>query len=199
MGGVAARVWSSGRKWMGNLLPFLCMLPFAAAGTFLMVRAKEPTVVGILLCVVALVVGWFAVNQFGFFGNEALRRDIQKKVLSKAGKDASSGMFVGFARPSYVGTLDAHEDLGFLFLGSESLEYLGEIHQVSIPRKDVKAVSYRPNIHSALGLGRWVAIDAIHKGKPVRVLVEPREAKTLLGNKQRGAKLKKEIEDWRKG
>jgi hypothetical protein len=195
---MAGLAWSTGRKWMGNLLPLLCMLPFAAAGTFLMVRAREVTVTGIVLCFVALIVGWFAVNQFGFYGNAALKREVQRSVIAKAGKDASSGLFVGFARPSYVGLLDAHEDLGFLFLDSNALEYLGEVHHVSIPRADVKRVRYRANIHSALGLGRWVAIDAVHKGKPVRLLVEPREFATLLANKKRGTKLRRDIEEWRK-
>jgi hypothetical protein len=189
---------------MGNLLPFLAMLPFEAIGGFLVYRyivsdTTSSIVLGTVLLLVGPVVGWLTVNRFGFFGNESLRREIQKKVLAKAGKDASSGIFVGFARPSYVGLLDAHEDLGFLFLGSETLEYLGEVHQVSIPRKDVKGVGYKANIHSALGLGRWISIDAVHKAKPVRVLVEPREFKTLLANKKRGAKLKREIDEWRKG
>ena len=94
--------------------------------------------------------------------------------------------------------LDAHEDLGFLFLDETSVEYIGESHHVTISRKDVTGVRYRPNFHSTLGLGRWVSIEAIHQGKPVRVLVEPREASTLLGNRKRGTELKKKIEEWRK-
>lgn len=195
---MAGRVWSTSQKWMGNLVPILSMLPFGVMGTVLMVRAHEVTVLGVVLCVLALIVGWFAVNQFGFFGNANLRREIQKKVLAKAGKDASKGTFVGFARPAYVGLLDAHEDLGFFFLDPDSLEYLGEMHQVSIPRADVKGVRFRPNVHSLLGLGRWVSVEAIHKGKPVRVLIEPREETTLLGNRKRGTKLRKEIEAWRR-
>jgi hypothetical protein len=183
---------------MGNLVPILCMLPLAALGTLLMVRQHSVTPLGIILCLLALTVGWFAVNWFGFFGNSQLKVAIQRKVLAKAGRDASRGIFVGFARPSYVGLLDAHEDLGFLFLDETSLEYLGEIHQITINREDIKAVRYRANVHSALGLGRWISIEALHKGKPVRLLVEPREARTLLGNKKRGKDLRRELEDWRK-
>lgn len=183
---------------MGNLIPLLCMAPFAGLGAFFLSRDGLASVPGILLCSAALVVGWFAVNQFGFFGNAILKREIGRKVLPKAGRDASSGTFVGFARPAYMGLLDAHEDLGFLFLTPESLEYVGEIHQVSIQRGEVKEVGYRGNVHSALGLGRWVSIEAEHKGKPVRLLVEPREAKTLLGNKKLGIDLRRRIEQWRK-
>jgi hypothetical protein len=184
---------------MGNLIPLLCMLPFAIGGTILMVTAQEVTTVGVLLCFVALVVGWFAVNQFGFFGNAYLKQEIQRRVLAKAGKDASKGIFVGFARPAYMGLLDAHEDLGYLFLGGETLEYVGELHQVSLAKADIIGVRYRANIHSALGLGRWVSIDARHKGKPVRVLVEPREASSLLENRKRGAELRARIEKWYRG
>jgi hypothetical protein len=184
---------------MGNLIPLACMLPFAVGGGLLMVRAHEVTWLGVFLCALALVVGWLAVNQFGFFGNAQLKEQIQRKILPKAGKDASKGIFVGFARPAYVGLLDAHEDLGYLFLGTETLEYIGELHQVTIPKADIIGVRYRANVHSALGLGRWVSIDARHMGKPVRVLVEPREAPTLLGNRKRGAELRAQIETWRKG
>lgn len=196
---MADLVWSSKKKWMGNLIPLVCMLPFAVAGAFLLIKAQDITVAGVGLCLAALIIGWLAVNQFGFFGNAALRRDIQRKVLAKAGKDASKGIFVGFARPSYVGVIDAHEDLGFLFIGKEGLEYIGELHHVTVSRGDVLGVRYRANIHSTIGLGRWVSIDAKHEGKNVRILVEPREAATLLGNKRRGTELKKQISDWRKG
>jgi hypothetical protein len=192
------RVWTAGRKWMGNLIPLAFMLPLAITGVVTMIQDQEITPLAIGFCVGALVVGWIAVDLFGFFGNATLKREIQKKVLPKAGRDASGGTFVGFARPSYSGLLDAHEDLGYLFLTDNSLEYVGEIHQVSIPRKDILAVRYRPNIHSALGLGRWVSVEAMHEKKPVRVLVEPREARTLLGNKRVGTELRKKIDAWRK-
>ena len=196
---VADRVWSSRTKWMGNLIPLLCMLPFALTGTVLMLHSHAVTVIGVALCLLSLVVGWAAVNQFGLFGNVQLRKEIQRKALARAGRDASKGIFVGFARPSYVGLLDAHEDLGFLFFDADGVEYLGEIHQVKLSRKDVLGVRFRGNVHSALGLGRWVSIEAMHKGKRVRVLVEPREARTLLGNRKRGTRLRKEIVDWMKG
>lgn len=183
---------------MGNLIPLLCMLPFAAFGVYHMLAWHSATPIGVGFCVAALIVGWLAVNQFGFFGNANLRREIQRQVLAKAGRDASKGIFVGFARPSYLGLLDAHEDLGFLFLDQEKLEYLGELHHVSINRGDVLGARFRGNVHSSLGLGRWVSIKAKHKGKPVRLLVEPREARTLLGNRKRGTELKKQIEAWRK-
>ena len=195
---MAEVVWSAKRKWMGNLIPVFFMLPFVVAGVIHMVREEDFTWLGIGLCGGGLFLGWMTVNQFGFFGNANLKREIVKRVLSKAGRDASGGVFVGFARPSYVGILDAHEDLGFLFLDKNSIEYIGEVHHVSIPRGDVLGVRYRPNIHSALGLGRWVSVEAKQNGEPVRLLIEPREARTLLGNKRRGKQLRAKIEAWRK-
>jgi hypothetical protein len=183
---------------MGNLIPVLCMLPFAATGIYLMVREEEITWPGVGLCAGALIVGWFAVNLFGFFGNSRLRQEIVRKVLAKAGRDASGGTFVGFARPSYVGLLDAHEDLGFLFLDKDNLEYFGEIHRVTLAKSHILAIRYRPNIHSALGLGRWVSIEAKQQDKPVRLLIEPRESPTLLANRRKGKELRSLLEQWRK-
>jgi hypothetical protein len=182
---------------MGNVIPVLCMLPFAGVGIYLMVREEEITWPGVGLCAGALAVGWFEVNLFGFFGNSRMRREIIRKVLAKAGRDASDGTFVGFAQPSYVGLLDAHEDLGFLFLDKDSLEYFGEVHRVTLLKSEVQGVRYRPNVHTALGLGRWVSVEAKQNGKPVRLLIEPRESNTLLANRRLGKELRTRIEEWR--
>ncbi|HTQ11773.1 MAG TPA: hypothetical protein VMI31_17055 [Fimbriimonadaceae bacterium] len=193
---MAERVWSSRAKWAGNLIPVAFMAPFAIAGILLMVSLHQINALGVALCLLSLVAGWLAVNRFGLFGNERLRRQIQTRVLGESGRDASKGIFVGFARPAFVGLLDAHEDLGFLFLDQDELAFIGEVHQATVRRQDVLGVRFRANVHSTLGLGRWVGIEAIHKGKRVRLLVEPREAKTLLGNRKRGTQLRREIIDW---
>lgn len=184
---------------MGNLVPLACMAPFGIAGALVMMRAREVTLVGVALWVAGLVAGWLAVNRFGFYGNAAMKRELQRRLLAKAGRDASSGTFVGFARPSYTGLLDAHEDLGFLFLDAEQLEYIGEVHHVKFTRAQALGARFRPNIHSALGLGRWVGIDASVDGKPIRLLVEPREHPTLLANRRLGAELRAAIDDWCRG
>lgn len=183
---------------MGNLVPLMCVLPFAISGAALLYRYGVTSLLGLSLCVLALVVGWIAVNAFGLWGNRALKAELAKKLLAKAGRNASDGIFVGFARPAYMGLLDAHEDLGFLFIDPEGLEYVGEIHHVTLDKSDVKGVRYRGNIHALMGLGRWVSIEAVHKGKPVRVLVEPREYGSLLKNKQRGTALREDLEKWLK-
>jgi hypothetical protein len=33
-----------------------------------------------------------------------------------------------------------------------------------------------------LGLGRWISLEGVADGKPIRLLIEPRERPTLLGN-----------------
>lgn len=191
-------VWSARRQWLGNLIPILCMVPFALAGGALMLRAHRIDALGVGLCALSLVVGWFAVNRFGLFGNESLHREIARRVLAPIGKNASEGVFVGFARPAYLGLLDAHEDLGFLFMGEETIEFVGERHHAILRREEVRTVRFRPNVHSALGLGRWVSVEGIHKGKAVRLLIEPREEPTLLANRKRGANLRSQIQDWTK-
>lgn len=192
------RVWTTGRKWLGNLIPLALMLPLAITGVVTIIQDQQITPLALGLCAGSLAIAWVGVALFGFVGNPGLKQSIQRKVRPKSGRDASAGTFVGFARPSYHGVLDAHEDLGFLFLSEDAVEYFGELHQISIPRKDVLGVRFRANIHSALGLGRWVSIEGRHEKKPIRLLVEPREAWTLIGNLRRGTTLRREVENWLK-
>ncbi len=193
---MAERIWTTRKKWLGNLVPILCFLPLAIIAGAIMLKARGITTPGVVIFAVAVIVGWLAVNQFGLMGNENLRERLQRKLLAKAMKNTTAGIFVGFARPAYIGLLDAHEDLGFLFLEGDHLEYRGEQYNVSLHRFEIKEVRFRPNIHTYLGLGRWVSIEAIVANKPVRVLVEPRQANTLLANRRRGSELKGRLEKW---
>lgn len=183
---------------MGNLMPLLLVLPFEMVGVFLMLRTHTVTVAGVVTCVLGLCAGWVSVNLFGLYGNKRLRADLARKVLPKENKNASDGVFVGFATPAYMGALDAHEDLGFLFIEPEQLHFHGEDHHVTISRSDVKLIRKRANIHSFLGLGGWVSVEAVVKGKPVRLLVEPRAADTLLGNVKHARDLRRNLEEWLK-
>jgi hypothetical protein len=68
---------------------------------------------------------------------------------------------------------------------------------VTLLKSEVQGVRYRPNVHTALGLGRWVSVEAKQNGKPVRLLIEPRESNTLLANRRLGKELRTRIEEWR--
>ncbi len=95
--------------------------------------------------------------------------------------------------------LDAHEDVGFLAFGPYELEFIGDTKRVRFVREQITRVHFLPNVHTLLGLGRWIGIEAIINGMPVRLLVEPRERNTLLGNLALSSWLKKTIVDWRAG
>jgi hypothetical protein len=181
---------------MGNLLPMLVFLPFAASGVLLMYLRAEIFGLGFYLLVAGVVLGWLGVNFFGLFGNAALKRKMAVLVLTDRKNFEGPRHFVGLATPSYSSLLDAHEDVGYLLLYEDRIEFVGEKLRIGLPRTLITNVRFRSNIHSILGLGRWVSVDGIVGEKPVRLLVEPREHHTLLKNKAYSRKLLEEIKAW---
>jgi hypothetical protein len=192
-GNAETRVWTTGRKWAGNLIPFLCWLPFALAGIFVIARDRAITPLGIGLLALGTVVGWIALSLFGFWGNASMRRLLEARI-----KDKGHRWFVGFASPRFTGLLDAHEDVGFLIFGKDALTFAGDSQRVELSKDAVVRVRFRPNIHTVVGLGRWICVEGVVKGQPVRMFVEPRERATMLGNLRLSKKLKAEIEAWAK-
>ena len=188
------RVWTTQAKILGNLVPFLSWLPFAAWGVWTVARERAVTPTGLAWLAAATVVGWLAVSTFGLWGNGSMRRLLGARV-----REPGERWFVGFATPRFTGLLDAHEDVGFLILGKDGLAFLGDSRRVELPKDCVVRVGFRPNVHSVLGLGRWVVVEGVVKGQPVRMLVEPRERPTMLGNLRLSGRLRREIEGWARG
>lgn len=191
---VADRVWTTEKKWLGNLVPFLCWIPFALGGVWVVARDRAVTPFGLGLLAVGTLVGWVALCLFGFWGNASMRRLLEARIQEKGDK-----WFVGFASPKYTGMLDAHEDVGFLIFGKDVLTFAGDSRRVELPRDSVVRVRFRPNVHTAVGLGRWVAVEGVVEGQPVRMLLEPRERATMLGNLRLSGRLRREIEAWAGG
>ena len=188
------KVWTAGRKWAGNIVPFLFALPFAAWGIWTIVRDRAASPSSLVWLGFGIVVGWVALSLFGFWGNGTMRRLLSARLLPEDGS-----WFVGFASPKFAGLLDAHEDVGFLILGKDELTFAGDSRRVELPKDCVVRVVFRPNVHSLVGLGRWVSVEGVVKGQPVRMLLEPRRKPTMLGNLLLSGQLKAEIEAWRKG
>ncbi len=184
-------VWTTERKILGNLVPFLCALPFAAWGLWTIARDRAVTPAGVGWLAFGTLVGWIALSQFGFWDNSRMRRLLEARV-----HETDKRWFVGFASPKFAGVLDAHEDVGFLILGKDVLLFAGDSRRVELPKDCVARVVFRPNVHSAVGLGRWVSVEGVVKGKPVRMLLEPRERSSMLGNLRLSGRLKREIEEW---
>ncbi len=193
-GGGATKVWTTGRKWAGNIMPFLCWLPFAGVGIYAMARDRSVTPFGVELLVAGTVAGWVGISVFGFWGNATMRRQLAARI-----KDKGERWFVGFATPKFSGVLDAHEDVGFLIFGKDVLLFAGDSLRVEMPKDAIVQVRFRANVHTIVGLGRWVCVEGIVQGKPVRMFIEPRERRTMLGNLRLSGKLRKEIEAWAKG
>lgn len=188
-------LWTTRRKLAGNLIPAVASFPLL----FLAIRqvAADPfSPLVVLYGCGFLVVGWFVLNLTGGTGNGRLSRTLALRLVAEGMVAPEPGKFVGFARPAYSGLLDPHEDVGFLYLGASEVEFVGSLLRFGLARSQVTGVRFRPNIHSWLGLGRWVSIEGKDGDRVVRLLVEPRCKRTLLGNRRHGERLAAEIRSW---
>lgn len=190
---VTPRVWTPARRLAGNLLPMAACLPFLVAGLALYRPGDGFARPSMWLLAAFPVAGWIAANFLALPGNAAMRRALARRFGEPPTDDA---WFVGFARPSYRGLLDPHEEVGFLSLERAAIRFRGETHEVSLPRESVRNVRFRPNPHSWVGLGRWVSVEGEVDGTRVRLLVEPRERATLLGNRRLGSQMRDRIATW---
>jgi hypothetical protein len=195
---VKPTVWTTRRKWLGNVIPALFYLPPLAYGVYWMIQQDEILGAGLWWVAASPVLAWMALNFFGFWENRKMQRELARELAAKDAKPPDDAVFVGFASPKFHGVLDAHEDIGFLVLRPEEIEFRGEHRSVKVPRGDVKTVRYRPNVHTLVGLGRWVSVEGISKGQPFRLLVEPRVKSTMIGNLMHGKRLRAQIEGWLK-
>jgi hypothetical protein len=190
------KVWTTWRKVAGNLLPLVLASPvlYFAVQEF----SRSGASVKLLLWIAAFIAAaWVLLALLGFFGNGAMRKEMGRRLHIERAFDKTPRFFVGFARPTYKSALDAHEDVGFLLLHPDRIEFWGSEVKVSIDRRDVTGARFRPNTHTIVGLGRWVSIEAVVGEKPVRLLVEPRVKSTLIGNLIFSRKLLRAIQDWK--
>lgn len=181
------RTWSTYRKLMSNLVPALAFVPIFSVGIFLFQR-EQPTL-AVVCFALSVICGLFAINLLGLFQNRKMLAELKPLVQGRH----EPLWFAGIGKPGAIGALDPHEDIGFLLLTKEGVEFIGEASRYKIPFDDIVSVSYRMNAHSLVGLGRWVAIDGRHEGKKFRLLVETRTHPTLLQNKREGVRLASEL------
>lgn len=194
---MAPTVWTPARKWMGNLIPLLFWLILASIGVYKTVINAQFIGPGLWYLCGATAIGWLATDLFGLYGNATMRAQLGK-LLNREKLLPKESVFVGFCSPKYSGMLDAHEDIGFLCFYKDKLTFVGESRIVEVDKPSVKSISFRPNVHTILGLGRWIAIEGSQKGAPFRMMVEPRERQTMLGNLMLSGKLKRELQNWKK-
>ncbi|MFN3683140.1 MAG: hypothetical protein ACK41F_04295 [Fimbriimonadaceae bacterium] len=175
----------------GNLLPVaLAAIPLLI-GIRLAIRTGDTLGPALAWVAASPIVGWLAANLFGLVGNGALRREVAQRV-----PHPRAALFVGFASPGHWGLLDAHEDVGFLYWTEDRIVFAGERAQVVLPRSGVRRVGFRPNPHTWALLGGWVCVEAEVDGKRARLLIEPRERATLIGNARLSRRLIRELRSW---
>jgi hypothetical protein len=192
------RLWTVYLKMMGNLIPALVATPFAVYGIWWMSTTSQISGRGFWIFAMAPPLGWLAMNYFGLHQNKRLRKELLNRLSSSKGLGRNKRYFVGIATPRFTSLLDPHEDVGFLILHEDRLEFYGDRMNLSIDKSEVSGLEYRANAHSLLGLGRWISIEGRVVDSPIRLQVEPRERQTLLGNLAFGRTLKREIAEWAK-
>jgi hypothetical protein len=196
MARVAEKAWSKRHKVLGNLLPSLVCLPLLVVGLILFKPEDPLSGPAIWFFVAFPIVGWVALNFLGLHQNAFLRRELTRRLGFAGSSPGPERYFVGIARPKFRSILDPHEDLGFLIVHGDRLEFVGETVRVELPKDDIIQVRFRPNPHSIVLLGRWISVEGLVKGTPVRLLVEPREKNTLMGNLFAGEALRQRLASW---
>jgi hypothetical protein len=190
------KVWTNWRKVAGNLVPLLLASPLLY-WAMRALGASGPSVALILWLLAFLVAAWVFLALTGLFANGAMRREVGRRLHLARAFDKTERYFVGFARPVYKSALDPHEDVGFLLLHPDRLEFWGSEQRANVVRESVVGIRLRPNTHTLVGLGRWISVEAVVEGKAVRLLVEPREKATLVGNLLFSKRLLQRLRAWR--
>lgn len=184
---------------MGNLLPLLLAAPLAGWGIWRMAEAKAVTAEGLLWNTAAVAVLWLGVNFLGLFRNGSMKRALFLRLKASVYDIPDDPFFAGFARPTFRSAIDPHEDIGYVLLYPDRIEFFGDKDTISLPKASLKSVRLRSNPHSWALLGGWVSVEGTLEGAPVRMLLEPRERSTLWGNRGLRRELKQRIERWLQG
>lgn len=193
---MADKAWSRRHRVLGNLLPGLVCLPLLILGLIYFKPDEPLSGPAIWLFVAFPIVGWIALNFLGLHQNAYLRRELARRLGFAANPTSPERYFVGIARPKYRSILDPHEDLGFLIVHDDRLEFVGETVRVELPKDDIIQLRFRANPHTIVLLGRWISVEGLVGGTPVRLLIEPREKATLLGNLFAGEGLRQRLASW---
>jgi len=196
---VKPTVWTTRRKVLGNLIPAIVWLIPTTYGLAVMATSRILLGPGLILLGVSTVLGWLALNSFGLFENLLMQKELEQILKNRKDAPAPESWFVGLTTPKYRGLLDAHEDVGFLEILPDRLSFTSETRRLEFLATEVRSVRYRVNVHSLVLLGRWVSVEGVSAGKPVRMLLEPRERPTMLGNFRESGVLFGRLSKWAKG
>lgn len=193
----AAKKWNLMRKTVGNVVPLALAFPLAlVVGQH--VAMGEITMTTVYYGIGFLVALWLATALLGNIGHAGIRKSLAAAMNARAPFDKSRRIFVGFSTAKYKNILDAHEDVGYLVLRPEALEFFGTHHNPTISKSRVTSISFKRNAHTLVGFGGWIVIQADFAGKKAPIYIEPREKATLFGNARYRKRLKIELEQWKR-
>lgn len=190
---VSRNIWTNGRKFMGNLVPGLLSFPFAATGLWLWSPDEPLAIMPLALLAAFPLCGWFALAFFGLWSNGAMRTELGQRFGRERGAASGSVLFAGIARPGFRSLLDPHEDIALLIFYPEELEVYGEKLQFRVQRSHIQRVALRPNTHSWIGLGGWIAFECGEQS----FVAESRQNDALIANRWERKRLAKGLERWR--
>ncbi|MCW5945793.1 MAG: hypothetical protein KIT74_02045 [Fimbriimonadales bacterium] len=179
---------------MSNLLPLLFVAPIPAIALYFEQNKQSQVALWVWISIPLAL--WLSVNFFAPFQNRQIKKEMLGKLLSDRPDIKGKKFFVGFARPKRKGAIHTHEDVGWLILHPESLEFFGDSHKHELPKSAIRRIRFGANMNTAMLLGRWILIEAEIDGKPVRLQVEPREKATMLGNLLLSGNVASEIRAW---
>ena len=189
------RVWTTSRKVMGNVLPLVVASPLLIKAVLVFAHTG-PSVVAILWAALFPVGAWLAVALLGLAGNRRMKNEVSRRMHIDRPFDKTEKYFIGIATPSFKSVLDPHEDVGFLVVHQDQLEFYGSERHLLLNKRDIMNIRLTPNTHTIIGLGRWIAIEAIVRNISARLLVEPRERRTLIGNLLFSRRLFDRLVEW---
>ncbi len=191
-----SRVWTRYRKWMGNILPAAVWLPLVGVGLYIIFHSNRILGPGLVLVALAQPLAFLVVNYMGLFQNREIRFALWREVQILRPHFRGYALYCGFSSLEKTDLLDPHEDVGFVLLTTESLEFVGDGQLIRILPENVTGIRYRPNVHTLLGLGRWVCVEGKIEERKFHLCFEPREKKTLLANRKEGKVLHRKLKNW---
>ena len=179
-------------------MPFLVAAPLAAVGVWRLIRTESIFYEPLAWFGAAVAALWLAVNFLGLWGNESMKRALRNRMRASLHLDEipPDPFFAGFARPAYRSALDPHEDIGFILLHPDRIEFYGDHDRITLAKANIATVRLRPNPHSWALLGGWVSVEGVLEGQKVRMYFEPRERGTLLGNRALRGPLMRRLRQW---
>lgn len=192
-----SRVWTRYRQWMGNLIPMGLALVTAFTVAFAAKFVLEDLAYWAAIVTVTLVVTILSVNRFGLFQNEQMKRETLAALAKQSSSIPTQRHFVGIARPGFVGPLDPHQDVGFLWWDEERMYFRSAVNSITVTRMNVSRTALSANIHSLIGLGGWVSVTAKMGSTDQSFFFELRDAQVLFKNNRQRKVIFRELLAWK--